>query len=67
MNVQLDWQNTAALAAIAWAIWYLARRLIGVLRALGLTRRQLLTMVLVEAAVVGLAIVSVILWLKRKP
>ena len=30
------------------------RGLIGVLRALGLTRRQLLTMVLVEAAVVGL-------------
>ena len=32
MNWQLDWQNAAALVAISWAIWYVSRRLIGVLR-----------------------------------
>lgn len=32
MNLQLNWQDLAALAVITWAIWYVSRRLIGVVR-----------------------------------
>ncbi len=37
MNWQPDWQDAAALIAISWAIWYVSRRLIGVLRRDGAT------------------------------
>ena len=32
MNWQIGWQDFLAAAVVAWAIWYLARRLMGVVR-----------------------------------